>query len=369
MNRKISDELDYGLRLTDDRMNLVENLIQENDEKLVDYYSNHYNPHLSQRSATSEFSRVSKDLEQLANYLLYSKDGDANSDTITEYKEKRNSQREASINNILKVRESRRETNRSIIKYPRIKVTKKDRKKYKELGETGKAIENLSEMINSGENSRGEKLSPSEIRRLKWIRTDIQKDEIVVKNQLKKYIRFQSVTDVEEDRNALSYIRFDDPEIIRLLIEDYSELKENSYDDTFGYMKVILLTLEELVDMSGMDEHLVDILIYKAERRSQEEIISMLKDKHGMDMKKPTLSETTRRVIPNIIVDTYKQVKEDWVYTYIFKGEYKTCTSCKQNKLATVKYYSPHKISRSGLQSQCKICRRNKYNRPVKSKR
>lgn len=360
MEKKISEGLDYNIELTEDRMVLVKELIEQHDSELVAYYDSHYNPHISQDNLLSEYNRVSKDLESMANYLLYSKDGESNDDTITVYKEKRNTIREGSINNVLIVREARKETNRSIIKYPKIKVNKKDREVHPELKASGDVIKTLTGMINTGMTTQGKKLQLSEVKKLKWIRTDIQKDEIVVKNELKKYIRFNSVTKVEKDHNALSFIQFDNPEIIRILIEDYGDLKEDSYDDTFGYMKVILFAFEELVELSGMEDYMLDILKWKIEKTPQEDIIAMLKEKHNITMKKPVLSETTRRFIPNIIVNTYKQQREDWVYTYVFKGNYRTCTTCGENKLSSKKYYSPAKVNKSGLRSQCKECRKIK---------
>src|SRR5690606_16409562 len=145
------------------------------------------------------------------------------------------------------------ETNKSIYKNPKIKVNKKDRLMHEELNVSGQIIKGLTTAIKTGVDGTGHTLSVSEIKKLKWIRTDIQKDEVAIKSELKKYIRFQSITPEEKDHNALSYIQFDNPEIVRILIEDYVELREFSYDDTFGYMKIILFVLEDLIEESNFD--------------------------------------------------------------------------------------------------------------------
>jgi hypothetical protein len=354
---KISDSLDYTLESVEDRLMLVNKLLNKYDDYLVDYYDNHYNPHLNQIGLLSENTRMGKDLETIASYLLYAKDSNAKEDTITDYKKKRNIIREASIDTLIKIKEHKRETNKSIIKVPKIKVTKADREMHPELAETGKAIENLTRMIKTGLDSKGNKLSNTEINRLKWMRTDIQKDEVVMKCELKKYVQFQSITKSEPDRQALSYIRFDDKDIIRILIEEYGELKEKSYDDTFGYLKLIMFVFEDLVDQTKMKDYMRDILIWKIENVSYNEMINSLKEKYGIKLTKPRISQIIREVIPSLIVETYKQQKEDWLYTFIYKGEYKTCANCKQNYLATTKYFY---LSKNGLRSICKKCKKAK---------
>ena len=357
MNRKMSERLDYDIYSTDDRLELVSKVIEEHDSELVNYYDNHYNPHISQNGFTSEGNRVSKDLEAMANYLLYAKE-ESSDDIITEYREKRNIQREASINNLIKVREHKKETNRSIIKFPKIKVYKKDRLEHKELEASGEVIDTLTKMIETGINTQGKTLSLSEIKKLKWIRTDIQKDEIVVKSELKKYISFQSITEVIKDHEALSYIQFDNPEVIRILIEDYGELKESSYDDTFGYMKIILFALEELIELADFEDYVFDILTWKVEGLQYAEMIRLLNEKYGITLNSKHLSKMTRQTIPNAIVDAYKKQKEDWVYTYILEGKYVACIECNEIKLLTPKYFYKSRTSKNGLRKKCKDCMR-----------
>lgn len=357
----MSDRLNFNLKSSNERLKLVERIVEDNDTKLVNYYDNHYNPHINQNGTLSENSRTSKDLEALANYLLYSSDSEASEDTITDYREKRNSRREASINKMINVKEYKKETNKSIMKVPKIKVLKKDREEFQELKTSGLVIDNLTRMIKTGVDSTGNKLEDTEIKRLKWMRTDIQKDEVAMKNELKKYIKFQSLMTNEKDHTALSYIQFDNPEIIRILVEDYSELKENSFDDTFGYMKIILFVLEELIEMTDLDEYIYDVMTWKIDGLSHDEMIENLFDKYQMNVTKPALSKLTRKTIPNAIVEAYKQQKEDWLYTFVIKAEYKTCNTCNKNLIANSKYFVPNKLSKSGLTSLCRNCKKNKY--------
>lgn len=216
-------------------------------------------------------------------------------------------------------------------------------------------------MIESGLNSKGEVIPISEIKRMKWIRTDIQKDEVAIKNELKGYIRFQSISRTDQDFNQLSYIQFDNIEVMRVMIEDYAELKEYSYDDTFGYLKIIIFAFEQLIDTTDFKDYMKDILVWKIEGMSYDDMIDNLKDKYNIKMTKPRLSKITRETLPSMIADTYKQQREDWVYTEVLRGNYKTCNNCKNNYLSTKKYFSPNKRSKSGLRNVCKNCRKDKY--------
>lgn len=369
---KMSDSLNYELDSVEDRVKLVNEILVKNDKMLENYYSDYYNPHINQDGLLSEDSRMGKNLEALATYLLNSKDEgeDSNIEIITDYKKKRNATREANIENLMKVSDFKKsDNNKSIIKVPKIKVNQEDRLQYKELAESGRIINHLTDMIKTRKNTIGDTLSEKEVRRLKWIRTDIQKDEVAVKTELKKYVYFNTITKQEKDMNALSYIRFDDQEIMRLLIEDYSELKKQSWDDIHGYLKIILITFEEIVELSNLEDYMKDILMWKIENIQYDEIIESLQEKYNIKFTKPKLSKITREILPSIFVETYKQQKEDWVFTYIMKGTYKTCSSCKVNYLATTKYFNPDKNSKNGLRPVCKECRRKQYKRQTRAKK
>ncbi|MDT8975016.1 hypothetical protein RQP50_02025 [Paenibacillus sp. chi10] len=358
---KMSEHLDYEITDSKSRLKSVQEIISNYDEDIVRYFDEVYNPHIGQHGMLSDSSRVAKDLESLANYLLYTQDSDAASDTITAYRKKRNQIRESAIEKIIVVEESKKESSRSIIKIPKLKVLKEDRLVYAELKETGKTIEQIDKLIKTRTDSKGLQMPATEIKKLKWIRTDIQKDEIAVKNELKQYIRFNKISKIEKDNNQLSYIRFDDIEIVRTLFECYTELKEKSYEDTHGYLKLVMLNFEELMDHTVMKNYMKDVFMWKIEGCTHDIMIERLNQKYQLKMTKPALSKMTRDTIPSMLVETYKQSKEDWLYTYILRGKYKTCNCCRQSYIASTKYFSPMKNSKSGLRSICKQCRKSKY--------
>jgi len=365
---KMSERLNYNLDNLEDRKKLVNNIAEEYGEEFGCYFTEKFNPHLKKTSLTSESNSVCNDLEKVADYLIYAKDKEDRerekegkqkdrSDIITESKKTRNKRREVkmskqadydSFNGEQKVRYSK----------PQFRVTKQDRKEFKELEETGKAIKNLSKMIKTKKTLSGEEISDTEVKRLKWIRTDIQKDELAVKNSLKKYVSFNSVTRTERDDSALSFVRFDDIETVKVLLNYYHEFKKNSKNDTFGYLKLVMMSFDNIIDNCEFDEETLEILDANAHGLKQKEIIDLVLSKFGKEYSRFQISKIVSKVIPEKIVETYKGMKEDWAYTYFLKGSYKTCNICSQVKLATNKNFPTRENGQ--LRDTCKSCVKSK---------
>lgn len=71
MSFTLSNELDYSLISLSDRKKKVNEIIDKYDNDLIEYYENYQKVNLNQTDRTSEFDYVSKDLEKVADYLLY----------------------------------------------------------------------------------------------------------------------------------------------------------------------------------------------------------------------------------------------------------------------------------------------------------
>lgn len=59
-------------------------------------------------------------------------------------------------------------------------------------------------------------------------------------------------------------------------------------------------------------------------------------------------------IIPKKISQQYKFEYEDWYYTEVEKGQYKTCSKCGEVKL--VSQFGKHPNTKDGFQSNCKKC-------------
>ena len=384
--KRMAEELDYDLNRTEDRLKLVENILDKNEQRLINYTSNYYNPHLKKSSFTSESLPVSKDLEAMADYLIYAKekeererkksiakekeraeqkkeeyDGEESDyisgQILTHYKHNRNKQREINVGSSVVIESLSGGSDKESVEYqvPKIKVTKADREEFKELRETGNAIRNLNKMIKTRKTiTTNEVIPPEEIKKLKRIKIDIQKDEIAMKECLKKFFMFNSITRTEKDHKALSYLRFDDVEIIKVIMQYRGELDECSREDTFGYLKLILMTFDEIVEKSDLEPYHKDIIKLRGRDATYQEIIDEIKNNYGVELTHSRLSRLNNKTIPESLVDSYKKIKEDWVYTYIIKGKYKKCIQCHKIYIESPRNFP--KRDEGSLRPSCHKC-------------
>jgi hypothetical protein len=359
---KLSTNLDYSIDSLNARMDKVHKIISEHDKELIDYCDNRYNPHITTKGSLSENTHMSKDLESMANYILYmdskEKSNDKKKDShqiISEHGHKRNELSE-SLTGDLKEMDIAHE-GVAIKKYPKIKVTQFDRNEYPELFETGLAIDNLSRMVKYRVDSKGIEIPDAEIKRLKRMIIDMRKDEVAMKEMLKGYISFKrlSPSGTVNDYNGFS---FDNVDHVRTLFDNYSALKQSSFDDTNGDLKIVLEEFEEIVESLQFEEHMYDIFIFKIDGLSRKKIVYNIKEKYDLEFSESRISQITKNVIPEMIVENYKKKYEEWVYTFAIKGIYKTCSKCNTPKLLS--NYGKEKRSKDGLRTICNDCRKKK---------
>ena len=70
------------------------------------------------------------------------------------------------------------------------------------------------------------------------------------------------------------------------------------------------------------------------------------------------ISDLWRNRIPVIISDYAKKEYLDYHYLEVERGTWKTCTKCKETKLAHQYYFTRNKSSKDGFYSICKECRK-----------
>lgn len=356
---KALQNLDYHLDSLDERIEKVNTIIKDNDNEIVNYFDNHFNVALNQNGRLSEYDSVCKQLEKMADYLLYSENkakkdkvhGDLH--IVTKSDNTKNQEKEVVTENV------RKTENDKIIQrklYKKVKVTKEDRNTYPELQDTGRLIEKLKKCIETGIDSNGNVISEENMRKIRWYLIDIQKDEVAMKEMLKGYIRFKKLSK-EGSIKDFSSFSFSNKNHVSILFENYSDLKQNSFDDTFGYMKLIIITFEELVERIKFEDYMFDIFQMKIDGLSRKEIAKSLVENHNIELSEARISQITKNVIPNMIVEEFKKDFEDWVYTFKIKGEYKKCSKCGEVKLANERNFSLNQKGKNGLHSQCKSCK------------
>ena len=162
----------------------------------------------------------------------------------------------------------------------------------------------------------------------------------------------------EDTYKHLTHNKIDlgDPKVVSGLLQNYSKLKDHTYDLLDSDLKWILMDLEKLIDesISGIYK---DILELKIDGASNQEI----QDALGQEAyTQEYISALWRNKIPAIIADKYKENRLNYIFTYKAKGEYKTCSRCGETKLAHNRYFSQNKGVRTRWYSICKVCRNKK---------
>jgi len=103
-----------------------------------------------------------------------------------------------------------------------------------------------------------------------------------------------------------------------------------------------------------------DLVIYKIDGKTNEEIQSLLQRDFGVRHSIEYLSSLWRKKIPKMIADHAQKDYLTWYYTNVEKGKWKRCSRCGQIKLAHSMFFSKNKTSKDGFYSICKDCRNAK---------
>jgi hypothetical protein len=380
-------ELDFTLEGTEKRLKQLDDIVSKYDDKLVDYYDNHY---IANKTSTSfEQDIIGQDLEKLADYLLYADNKEqrqktnkhkdergilsrsqiernARKETLTDdlsYFEKSNENlynqsfytKEKRFKNKMQCNEEKPKKRKAKQKNRESKkVTKEDLEKYPVLKDQNEAIQKLKKEVETGLDSHGQTLSEEQLRKKRWLMIELKKDQVAYKDTMKKYVNAKSV--INPTKNGNFDINFRDQEVIEFLFYEYSHLKQQCFDDLTGDLKHVLMDFEQLVDATPFSEIVKEVFILKIDGLSRDQIIKELEHKYEITFSKQHISTLIRNTIPKKIIDTFSKKLEDWYYLEIVKGTYKTCLNCGQIKLANENYFRRESKGKYGVRATCKIC-------------
>jgi hypothetical protein len=364
MNFTLSNELDYSLLSLNERKNKVEEIVDKYDGDLINYYENYFKANIGQSEKTSEFDYVSKDLEKVADYLLYMDNKEQREkqkqDTLLNRRQTDNrKKKEVLTDNFTFVETGKKDFTKNTKVYGKIKVVEKDRKEHKELADTGRLKTILKEQILSKKDSKGNSLSNEKLKKLRWYLIEIGKDEVAIKEQLKKYITFKNIQPSIPFYNV-NHFSFANACHVKALLDNYQALKENTNDKTDNDFKVLLFDFEKLIEDSVREPILKKVFEFRIDGMQQKDIVKEIYNLFKIQITQQRISQIVDEIIPNLIVQQYKQIYEDWIFFFMKKGEYKFCATCKNNKLATTKYFHKDSQTKDNLKINCKLCRKKK---------
>lgn len=345
-------KLDYSLDSPEERVKLVNQILQENPNPNEAY------------------------LEILANYLILcmEKQERKQKQILTENRMTTVNKRECSYEGLVSQLENGEDgiynlinENKHQIFQPKQTITKKDIEEIPPLKQLREAIQLWETKLKTAQGR--------DVYTIKRALIEMRKDQYIIKNayrcpvNIMTFMSVHSPTILEE-----KFLIFDDegypipegvslmrPEVCSAILCNYSELKQNGYahfeDDTWYLMLDFDRISSKALAPYPLYERLVEL---KIDGLQNIQIQAELEKEFGIKHSLEYISSLWRNKIPKLIASEAEDQFLNWYYLEIEKGKYKKCNRCGQIKLAHNKYFSKNKTSKDGFYSICKECRNNK---------
>ena len=350
-------KLDYSLDSPEERVKLVNQILQENPNPNEAY------------------------LEILANYLILcmEKQERKQKQILTENRMTTVNKRECSYEGLVSQLENGEDgiynlinENKHQIFQPKQTITKKDIEEIPPLKQLREAIQLWETKLKTAQGR--------DVYTIKRALIEMRKDQYIIKNCYKRPIVFASVThntrsyiklpfDEWIDENGqpqYSGISFLNPKVCANILQNFPALKATSWDGFQGDTWYLVQDFENLVRKVLKDYPLyARIVKYKLDNRQNIEIKEMLEKEFGFTHSVEYISSLWRNKIPKMLA---AQATEDWLlwyYTEKEKGKWKKCSRCGQIKLAHTRFFSINKTSKDGFYSICKCCRNRKESKNI----
>ena len=205
---------------------------------------------------------------------------------------------------------------------------------------------------------------------------EMRKDQYVLKSTFKapiyclnatksfNHIALEEKISVNEDGSLKIEGNFSllNPDHVSAVLCNYSRIKQDCWGQFSSDAYYMIQDLENLVDETLEKDFPLyyDLLIYKIDGKTNEEIQSLLERDYGVRHSVEYISSLWRNKIPKMIAE---QARKDWLiwhYTFEEKGQWKKCSRCGQIKLAHNMFFSKNNTSKDGFYSICKDCRNAK---------
>lgn len=188
----------------------------------------------------------------------------------------------------------------------------------------------------------------------------------VTKNQIKTVAHMSVPENITLDKNKMPVsdnpISLLNPTCVSFLLCYYSQLKQEAIDDFQSDLRFMLLDLENVAEKALEKEPILwDLLLWKIDGYTNEEIVRLMQSHYGIQHTEQYYSTLWRKHIPKLIVE---QVQKDylmWYYSTQEYGQWKQCGKCGEIKLAHPMFFSKN-TSKDHFYSICKECRKKKKN-------
>ncbi len=257
---------------------------------------------------------------------------------------------------------------KNIIFTPKISITEEDIQTIPGMKQLRDAIAQIEaqEKVATGKRRFLLKKQLIEMRKDQYVLKSTFKAPIYCLNATKSFnhIALEEKISVNEDGSLKIEGNFSllNPDHVSAVLCNYSRIKQDCWGQFSKDAYYMIQDLENLVDETLEKDFPLyyDLLIYKIDGKTNEEIQSLLERDYGVRHSVEYISSLWRNKIPKMIAE---QARKDWLiwhYTFEEKGQWKKCSRCGQIKLAHNMFFSKNNTSKDGFYSICKDCRNAK---------
>lgn len=317
-------------------------------------------------------------LEELANYLIETKQNKKEKQILTDNRMVTVNKRETSFEGLIEKFENGEDGiynlisegggNKNILLVPKIEITLNDIQHVPGLKELRDEIEKIQKTQKEARGRRKYLLTKQLI--------EMRQQQYILKNSYKPPITFSHLTKTPSKTHVNETVKinekgepvgtgvfsFFDPFHVSCLLCNYSKVKENcwgNFDDDWWFLMEDFDNLTQRALKQDYPE-LYDIMVYKIDGMQNKDIALKIKQTYGTTYAVEYLSSLWRKKIPKLIAEKAKQEWLIWHFTFEEKGQWKRCSRCHEIKLAHPYFFTRNKSSKDGWYSMCKCCRNKK---------
>lgn len=318
-----------------------------------------------------------KYLQLLADYLVFAMDKEERKkkNIITDNRMVTVNKRETSFEGLVEKFQNGEDgiyniitNDKNIIFTPKISITEEDIQTIPGMKQLRDAIAQIEaqEKVATGKRRFLLKKQLIEMRKDQYVLKSTFKAPIYCLNATKSFnhIALEEKISVNEDGSLKIEGNFSllNPDHVSAVLCNYSRIKQDCWGQFSSDAYYMIQDLENLVDETLEKDFPLyyDLLIYKIDGKTNEEIQSLLERDYGVRHSVEYISSLWRNKIPKMIAE---QARKDWLiwhYTFEEKGQWKKCSRCGQIKLAHNMFFSKNNTSKDGFYSICKDCRNAK---------
>ena len=345
-------KLDYTLQSLDDRVALVNKIVEEN-------------PNLSDKYC-----------EILSDYLVFCMDKEEKrqKNITTENRLATINKRETSFEALAAQFESGEdgvydlivENDKNVIFRPKIEITQEDVDNIPELQQIREAINYWEERLKTA--------TGKEAYIIKKAIIDFRKDQYFIKDAILKPTQVRALTKPKHDQKLNEELRAAPdsgieaggvslmrPQVCQAILQDYEALKHECDGAFHTDLWALMSDFDDLMRQALSEEPILQAIIQcKIKGMQNTDIQKYLIEKYQQSYSVEYISSLWNKKIPQVLASYAEDNYLNWYYTEVEKGQYKKCGRCGEIKLANTKYYSRNSAGKDGWYSICKACRNKK---------